>query len=309
MRTIVLLGPQRLQPTLVQAVQGVGVDGPIAAVTAGWEEREDEIDELREHLGRRVVNLRLYARAEDAFARDPEFFGAWQDRRNRLREQLELHRLRLDHLMHALRDLRKREGREDLLAAERAAALEDVRRIDAAQVRRTTEIRAEFDERWRPLERPAVSAHRREILRIGRECGALAIAGGNVAVLENRLLLFGIADLFADHTLFAWSAGAMVLTERIVLYHDDPPQGRGNPCVLGPGLGLVRGIVALPHAHRRLRLDRPSRLALWAERFAPATCLVLDDGAASVWRGGRLTRVHGVVRRFTPEGKVEEVPA
>ena len=64
MRAIVLLGPQRLQPTLVTAVDERGVTGAIAAITAGWQEREDEIDELSEHVKRPVHNLRLYARGE-----------------------------------------------------------------------------------------------------------------------------------------------------------------------------------------------------------------------------------------------------
>ena len=41
-RRVVLLGPQRLAPTLRDAIEAVGVDGPVAAVTAGWEEREPE---------------------------------------------------------------------------------------------------------------------------------------------------------------------------------------------------------------------------------------------------------------------------
>lgn len=288
-------------------MESVGVEGPIAAVTAGWEEREDEIDELRDHLGRRVVNLRLHARTEDALARDPEFSHAWQERRGRTREMLELYRLRLDSAMKALRDLRKRTGSEDLLEVERESALEDVRRIDAHHLRRMDEEAAAFAERWDPQRRDAIAGHRRQILRVARECGALAIAGGNVAILANRLRLFGIRELFHEHTVFAWSAGAMALTERIVLFHDDPPQGRGNPAVLGPGLGAVPGVIALPHAHRRLRLDRPSRIALWARRFAPAQCLALDDGGAAVWHRGRLDHVRGGIRRFDPSGRIEEL--
>ena len=45
-RTVILLGPQRLTPTLVNAVRGAGVEGDVAVVTAGWQEREEEVDEL-----------------------------------------------------------------------------------------------------------------------------------------------------------------------------------------------------------------------------------------------------------------------
>ena len=62
MRPVVLLGPQRLRPDLVEAVDRVGVDGPVAAVTAGWQEREDEIDELSAHLRRPTHNLQLHRR-------------------------------------------------------------------------------------------------------------------------------------------------------------------------------------------------------------------------------------------------------
>lgn len=309
MKTIVLLGPQRLQPTLVQAVEAVGSEGPVAAVTAGWEEREEEISELRQHLDRRVLHLGIYARSEDVFRRDPEFFRAWQERRARMRELQLAHRDRLDHLMLALRGLRKQTGRPEILNPERRDALEDVRRLDAHHVQRVLELQREFDERWRPFERDAVARHRREIAAIADQCGSLAIAGGNVAVLLNRVRLFGLVDLFAEHTVFAWSAGAMAMTERIVLFHDDPPWGRGNPIILAPGFGLCRGIVALPHAHRRLRLDRPTRLRLWHERFEPLQCLAFDDGAWLIFRDGEPQVAAGGVRRFGHDGHLVEFVA
>ncbi|MDH3254578.1 MAG: hypothetical protein OEM62_06265, partial [Acidobacteriota bacterium] len=65
MSWIVLLGPQRLRPKLADVVRQMNVSGQIAAVTAGWEEREQEDDELAEHLGGRTVNLELYRRGEE----------------------------------------------------------------------------------------------------------------------------------------------------------------------------------------------------------------------------------------------------
>jgi RNA polymerase sigma-70 factor (ECF subfamily) len=50
-----------------QAVAALGVRGDVAAVTAGWEEREEEDGELRDHLERNVLNLEIYRRAEDVF--------------------------------------------------------------------------------------------------------------------------------------------------------------------------------------------------------------------------------------------------
>ena len=66
MSAIVLLGPQRLKPTAATIVEELGIEGPIAAITAGWEERESEDDELAEHFGGRTVNLKLHERAETA---------------------------------------------------------------------------------------------------------------------------------------------------------------------------------------------------------------------------------------------------
>src|SRR5437868_361239 len=141
MPVVVLLGPQRLKPTLVEAFQATGVTGPVAAVTAGWEEREDEIEELSEHLARPVRDLLL-------------------------------------------------------------------------------------------LRREAVAEHREEIGRVLAVSSALAIAGGHVGMLLDRMRMFGVAELWGEKPVFAWSGGAMVASEEVVLFHDRPPQGAGRAEVL-----------------------------------------------------------------------------
>jgi hypothetical protein len=78
--------------------------------------------------------------------------------------------------------------------------------------------------------------------------------------------------------VIAWSAGAMALTDRIVLFHDRSPQGSGHPEVFGQGLGVLHGVVALPHARARLLLDDTPRMAVFARRFAPARCVLLENG-------------------------------
>lgn len=284
-----------------------GVEGDFAAVTAGWEEREDEIDELRAHLDRRVVNLRLHARAEEVFRADPEFGDAFRERRRRLHELSELHRVRLDHCKRAVRKLMKAEGDPDLLEPERAAAFDELRRLDDHQRRRIAEVHAEFEDAWRPAERDAVAAHRREVAELLGACSALAIAGGNVAVLIHRLRLFDVESNVRHLAVFAWSAGAMACSEEIVLFHDDPPQGPGHPEVFGAGLGLVRGVLPLPHASRRLRLDDPRRVATFARRFAPRVCLAMERGHGMAWERGEWTSVAGGVQRLTETGEVVEM--
>jgi hypothetical protein len=78
--------------------------------------------------------------------------------------------------------------------------------------------------------------------------------------------------------VIAWSAGAMALSERIVLFHDRSAHGPGHPEVYARGLSLVHGIVPLPHARGRLLLDDRPRMAVFARRFAPARCVLLEEG-------------------------------
>lgn len=281
--------------------------GDFAAVTAGWEEREDEIDELRAHLDRRVVNLRLYARTEEVLREDREFARAYRGRRLRLRELADHHRVRLDAMEKCLRKLMKAEGDDDLLAPERDAAVEDLRRLDAHELRRIADIHAEFEETWRPGERESVARHRREIAALIGSCGAVALAGGNVAVLLNRLRLFDVQSHLARVAVFAWSAGAMVCSKEIVLFHDDPPQGAGNAEVFGAGLGLVGGVLPLPHASKRLRLDDRIRVRSFALRFEPLVCVAMDRGHGMQWTGRSWRTAAGGAMRLTTDGDVVEM--
>jgi hypothetical protein len=287
MRPVVLLGPQRLRPTLVQAVAESGVSGPIAAVTAGWQEREDEIDELSAHLARPVFNLRLHHRGEDALARDPELLLAWGDLLDRRRKLQDLYRMRLGHAKFAARALWSSTMDPDLVAPELEEAIQALRDLDAQHVARTRGIWDAFLAEWRPGERDAIVDHRAEIAGLLARCEGLALAGGHVQALHDRLLLFGVPEMSGHLPVFAWSAGAMIASERVVLFHDDPPQGAGNAEVLCPGLGLVPDVVPFPHARRRLRLTDAARVGLLARRFSPARCYAMDEGARLDWDPAR----------------------
>ena len=74
--------------------------------------------------------------------------------------------------------------------------------------------------------------------------------------------------------MIAWSAGAMALADRIVLFGDRSAHGPGHPEVYGSGLSVVRDVVLLPHAKARLLLDDAPRMAVFAQRFAPARCVL-----------------------------------
>src|SRR5262245_41191810 len=104
-RSITLLGPQRAHPSVASAVEPLGVDGPLCVITAGWQEREGEVDELSAHVARPVVDLALYRRTEALFKRDPALFDAHRERQNWLRELQRVYRIRLRHSLEAAQDL------------------------------------------------------------------------------------------------------------------------------------------------------------------------------------------------------------
>jgi hypothetical protein len=108
--------------------------------------------------------------------------------------------------------------------------------------------------------------------------------------------------------VIGWSAGAMVLGERVVLFHDHPPQGPGYPEVFEIGIGLHRGVIPLPHASRRLDLDDPLRVQLFARRFRPAQCVVLDPKTRIDWSGRRWHGLDGT-KRLGEDGRLAPVDA
>ena len=93
----------------------------------------------------------------------------------------------------------------------------------------------------------------------------------------------------------------MAIAERMVMFHDSPPQGPGNAEIMGEGLGLARRIVVLPHATHRLRLEDTERVSLFARRFHPDRCVTLDQDERAVWDGRRWK---AKARRLLPTGEV-----
>ena len=279
MSRIVLLGPQRSSPAVGDVVRSWDVDGPVATITAGWQEREPDDAELDALLDGRSANLGLFARLVDVAARDPEFAAADRRRRDVLDELQQAYLLQLDHAMTAVTELQRRVRDPAVAALAITDALEAVQALDARHLERVAEVHADFHERWPPQERPVVAEHRDAVARVLDQAGALAIAGGHVGMLLVCLHLFDLAPAAARLPLVAWSAGAMAIAETVVLFSDRVAHGPGHAEVYEHGLGLCRDVVPLPHARRRLRTGDARRMALLARRFAPARCLILDDGA------------------------------
>lgn len=303
----VLLGPQRPVVNLRDAVDAAGIgEGPIAVISAGWQEAEGDIADVRDAVGLPLEDLGLYQRAEALLANEAAMAEAYRLRQNRLIEQQRLYRLRLKPLAQAARAVWRSEGEPDLLRAEKRHAIAQLRALDRHHLQRTELVHREFDTRYSGDTNARLAKHIAEIGEILTHCRAVLVTGGNVTVLLNRMRLFNVGRLIAALPAIGWSAGAMVLAERIVLFHDKTPQGRREPEVLGAGLGLVGGCVVLPDAERRLRRgDRP-RTATFSRRFAPDTCYTLDSGSMLRLDSGIVVTARSV-RRLKNDGRFSPV--
>lgn len=296
MASITLLGPQFREPNLGAVLTALDLEGPFAGISAGWQEREGELDELRAHVHADVADLRIYERTEDVFSADRPLRLAHRARQAELQELQDLYALRLRHAKTAARELFERTGGSPALRRARREAIGALRRLDRAHLHAVRAAHARFERAVRPADRPAVAQACATIRASLESTRAVLIAGGHVAVLLNRLRLLGAADWLSGRTLIAWSAGAMVVAEAVVLFHDHPPQGAADAEVLDAGLGLLRGVVPLPHAQTRLRLHDSRRIALFARRFAPSACLTLDHGSFAHFDDSRLRSSTGCLR-------------
>lgn len=275
----ILLGPQSPAPNLRQAIESIHANGPVVAITAGWRDSEGEVEELREIVGHPLENLMLYQRTEQVFANEHALYELQRERQEKLKELQRLYRIRLTPTIAAARKLLRTRAEADLLKLEQRAAIAQLRALDTHHLRRIQAIHLDFNQRRAALEAPQASAQRDEVHQMVNNAGLILIAGGHVAVLLNRIRLFGLDKLLALKPVIAWSAGAMAMSDRIVLFHQAAPQGKRDAELLDAGLGIVRKRVLLPHADTRLDWRNPGRMALFSRRFSPATCCTLDNGS------------------------------
>lgn len=303
-RRVLLVGPQRDRPNLSELLRRHGIKGRLGVVTAGWQEREDEVEELESHLAGGAVSLQLHRRADEAFQADRELAELHHDRQMILQRLQRLYDVRLRYIMDAVADLERRNGKDESLTFHREQAMQSVRDLDREHLDRIREVHADWEAKLDLANRKSVIKAKRDVAALLGDCDGLAISGGHVAVLLNRLRFFDVLGALSDTApIVAWSAGAMVVTERVVVYHDSPPQGPGNAEILETGLGEARDVVALPHAARRLRLDDAERVSRLARRLLPATCVAFDDGGSLLLDSKGCTPGQGV-RVLLPDGRV-----
>jgi len=301
---VVLLGPQRPAPNLRDALDALGSrpsadprrrGGPVVCITAGW--RQDEADDaaLRRDVHPDAISLPLYAAFERVGHAAPTLALAYKARQARVRRLKQLYRVRLHPGMAAARRLigRMNEGPE-LVEPFLEAAVRALVEMDEHFLAQVDHAHRTFDAAEDPLQHPEIAAFRDAARALLRRARVVVVTGGHVGVLRNRLAFFGMDALLREANadglaIVAWSAGAMALTDRVVLFHDDPPHGVGDPELLDRGLGIVPDLVLFPGARQRLRLDDGPRVGVLARRFGPARCVTLESGArlcseAGAWR-------------------------
>lgn len=305
---ITLLGPQRHRPTLAGVLSRFSRDKPLSIISAGWQDEEAQLDELSDWRSW-ITDLSIYQRSEAIFESDPQLFQAHRERQSALHELQRLYRLRLAHARLAISDLQtSNTASTSLLQEQLNAARAALRLLDRQHRRLLYRIHAQFASRWSADQHVLLAQHRAELAELIDASQAVLIAGGNVATLTSRVGLFNLAPLLAGKALIAWSAGAMLLSDNIIVFHDFPPQEPGRVELLDNGLGLLHGWVILPHARSRLRLDDRRRVANMVSRFAPARCITLNEGSELRLLNGKLQYARNV-RRLGRGGRLSLLKA
>ncbi len=308
-RRLILLGPQPQYQSLRKALERLQPDGPVAVITAGWQEEETDarqLDPLMEALPDDSFNLNLFHRTEDLFAADSELIEMLRERQDELRLLRDVYRIRLEQTLEAARRVLKRPDSRIDLQPERESAIETVRLLDRQYFGRTREICNRWESRLDTSTRGEVKRHRREIHDLLDGASAIVISGGHAAIILNRLRIFGILESHQHLPIVAWSGGTMALADQIVFFHDSPPQGRGDAEVLRAGMSLFDQYLPLPDARHRLRLDDPVRVGLFSRRFETYQCVVFDEDTLLDREGGQWW-ASPEARSLTGEGQLAQV--
>lgn len=311
---VTLLGPQRRTSATRTAVAELIPTGTVATINAGWRERESADAELGEVLGGRMINLRLYRRWAELISTDLEYAAAERKLQDDLEEQQAVYAMRLFHAVAALDEVHRRDKMPAVQAAAVADGIRSLRALDEWHLAEVSRSRQEFYRSTRIGDRDNVAAHRGELAEIVADSDGMVITGGHVGVLLHLLHVFGLAAMIKPPVI-TWSAGAMALSERVVLFGAHRPAGRRLPEVWAEGLGAYSGVLPFPHPRHRLPMHDPYQLALLARRFKGWTCLLFDDGVrvdlAAGWPppvGARWITKEGAVWTRTEEHVIEERP-
>lgn len=278
MSATVLLGPISDSAAVAAELTALNLDGPVALVTAGWEEAERNDAELDRAIGGGTRNLGLYGRRLDIMDSDPEYAAADRALRAAVADMREVYLVQLRYALRGVEAVRQHAAKARRLAGgELEEAVETVRNLDQRYAARLLEAHEQFYAAVPPHEREVIATHRAEVAAIVNECAAVAVAGGHVRVLTESLHLSNLGAVLGDRPLIAWSSGAMAVAERVMVIDDHDIAERPDE-VLDAGIGVVHGVVPIVAAAQRLRAEPRNRLAVLARRVAPRVCVLLDQG-------------------------------
>ena len=307
----VVLGPQPGRISLGPGLEALAPPpGPVAAITVGWRESEPVLKEVERELGlcgREPAPLHIGERVGRVFERDAALSEAHRALQEGLLAEERLYGARLRRAVETAHEVVRLSVAERYRAPYAEQAWRAILAADRFHVERHAELWQEFRDAVRLEERPAIREQKDELERLLADSVAVVLTGGHVAVIRNRLLLLGLADALARLPILTWSAGAMVLTPRVVLFHDRLPGGSARPEILGDGLSLLPGVALFPDARIRLDLEDRQSLSELSGRVAPDRAVLLDSGEAIHWDGRGWSSPDGI-RLLSSDGEVETIP-
>jgi hypothetical protein len=280
--SLTILGPERPDGALPAVLKNHGVTGPLALVSAGWRYDEARDEPLRAAVPNEVRNLRLYDRFRILEREAPDLTAQYTAKQDAIRRVKDRYRMRVQTGLASASALFSEH--RDLGCRWFLQAIRHLRETDELFLSEARALHTKFEQEVRPGEHPLVRREREAVREELSGCAALLVAGGHVGVLRNRCFFFDLGPVLNHRPVYAWSAGAMLMTERVLLYHDRTAYGPGTAEFLDHGFGLLRNTVFLPHARERLDLDNTANLTVLAHRLAPRRVIALENGA--VYDGG-----------------------
>ena len=308
----VVLGPQPGRISLGPGLEALDLPpGPVAAITVGWRETEPvlrEVERELERLGRKAAPLHIGERVGRAFASDAELAKAHRVLQDGLLAEERLYGVHLRRAVETAHEVAQLTFGEKYRVPYAEEAWRAILAADRFHVECHAVLWQEFREAVRLHERPALRKEKEEVERLLAGSASVVLTGGHVAVIRNRLLLLGLGDALARLPILAWSAGAMVLTPRVVLFHDRLPGGSARPEVLGDGFSVLPGLALFPDAGMRLDLEDRQSLGELSGRVKPDRAVLLDSEDVLHW-DGRQWSSPGGIRILSSEGEVETIPA
>ena len=265
--------------------------GPSRSSPPGWQEREADDAELRGASVVAAVNLRLHGRGARCSPGPRARVAALSTATALRRAAGLLPRAAPGRAGTPCFARRAPRRRDDLAEARDGPPIEALRDLDDWQPARSPGRR---DDRasQAPVERRRSRATARGCAR-SSTCAAGRIAGGHVALAAQPAAAVRHRRARRRASGVAWSAGAMALTDRVVLFHDPAVRlGTAPRCSTRPRPGAA-GSSCCRTRGAACDLDDRARIARFARRFAAPRLRAARRRRARPVRGSATARPAG----------------